>query len=605
MKVTRHFHTERVKRDERKKIQEYGDFIQRAYMMSRRVKTPEEWKNIIGKSSPKVFEHLCYELVKAMSGFVNVDLRDGSYDGGRDIDATYRGKAPDGITEISEKWRFECKKYSNGIPFDDISGKINQAGLNRIDKLVIMSNMHLTPACKDEIVKVQDTLNCKVFDWTGAHFQDILFQYPDICREYFPDEELPQRFLDTKRPQELISVAQRAGSHFGIKLEIEFKEGQKPPTSMDEVVDVIKETLLNLKDVDLNIKSLIYQQISGLFLSINRKEDALLFINESLEITPNNVAALLNKGFVLEELDDLEESTKCYDDVISMDKHNKSALNNKAHNLRRNGDLKNALNLINEVLDIDPDFTIAINNKTSILSSLGETEVALDFLESKLKGHQDSRILLQSKVNLLIELLDLKEAMRVNDQILEMDPENIGAINSKGVIYEHNSQYQNPEKYLPLAVEYFENAVIKDKDFPLGWSNKIVCLIRGGLLTDAEDIIGTVANIFPTNSHILNERGSLLLKKHDLKNALKYFNKALKYDFLDRALVNKAQTLLLLHKHKETIETTDKILKQNIKNSDAWRLKGEALKKLHQITIAKRCFENAEEYKKEPKSLLE
>ena len=192
--------------------------------MIKRIRTPEEWKNIIGKLSPKNFEHLCYQLVKAMPGFVNVDLREGSYDSGRDIDATNRGKAPDGITEITEKWRFECKKYSNGISFDDISGDIQQANLNKIDKLVIISNIHLTPACKDEIAKIHDTLNCKVLDWTGVHFQDILFQYPDICKEFFPDEELPQRSLDTKRPQELINVTQRAGSHFGTEKVIRTKK---------------------------------------------------------------------------------------------------------------------------------------------------------------------------------------------------------------------------------------------------------------------------------------------------------------------------------------------------------------------------------------------
>ena len=573
--------------------------------MIKRVKTPEEWKNIIGKLSPKNFEHLCYQLVKAMPGFVNVDLRDGSYDSGRDIDAIYRKKAPDSITEITEKWRFECKKYSNGIPFDDISGKIKQADLNKIDKLVIMSNMHLTPACKDEIKNIQNNSNCKIIDWTGVHFQDILFQYPDICKEFFSDEEFPQRYLDTKRPQELINATKRAGSHFGIELEIKLKEGQKPPTNMEEAADIIKETLLNLKDIDINIKSLIYQQISGLFLSISRKEDALLFIGESLKITPNNVAALLNKGFVLEKLDELEESTRCYDDVLRIDKHNKFALNNKAHNLRRKGDLENALDLVNEALDIDPDFTIAIKNKTSILSSFGKTEEALDFLESELKKHQDSRILLESKVNLLINLLDLKEAMRVNDQILEMDPENIGAINSKGVIYEHNSQYQKPEKFLPLATEWFEKATSKDKNYPLGWSNKIVCLIRSGLLTDAEGVIDTVVDMFPTNSYILNEIGLFLLEKRDPKKALKYFNKALRYNFLDKALINKASVLLLFRKHKEAIETTDKILRYDTKNSDAWHLKGKALKKLHELTKADHCFKKAEEYKKVPRSLLE
>jgi len=573
--------------------------------MIKRVKTHEEWKNIIGKLSPENFEHLCYQLVRAMPGFVNVDLREGSYDSGRDIDAEYRGKAPDGITEITERWRFECKKYSNGVPFDDISGKIKQADLNRIDKLVIMSNMHLTPNCKDEIAKIQDTLNCKVLDWTGVHFQDILFQYPDICKEFFPDEEIPQRFLDKKRPQEFIDVTQRVGSHFGIELKIKLKEGQKPPMNIDEVADIIKKTLLDLKDIDLNIKSLIYQQTSGLFFSINRKEDALLFIDESLKITPNNVAALLNRGFVLEKLDDLEESSKCYDDVLRIDKHNKFALNNKAHNLRRKGDLENALDLVNEALSIDPDFTIAINNKASILSSLGKTEEALNFLETKLKKHQDSRILLESKVNLLIDLLDLKEAMRVNDQILEMDPENISAINNKGVIYERNSKYQKREKYLQLATEWFEKVISKDENCPLGWSNKIFCLIDSGLLTDAENIVNSVIDMFPTNPYILNEKGRIFLNKNDPKNALKYFNKALRHHFLDKILINKAQALLKLNKHKETIKTADEILRYNIKNPDAWYFKGEALRKLHQTTKANQCFKKAEEYKKVPRSLLE
>ena len=573
--------------------------------MSEIIKKPEEWKNIIGKLSPENFEHLCYHLIKAMSGFVNVDLRDGSYDSGRDIDAIYRGMAPDGFTEISEKWRFECKKYANGISFDIISGKIMQADLNKIDKLVIMSNMHLTPPCKDEIAKIQNNLNCKILDWTGLHFQDILFQYPNICNEFFPDEELPKRLLDTKHPQELIKITQRAGSKFGLKLDIKLKDGEKPPETLDEMAVIIKENLLDLKDIDINIKSLIYQQISGLFLSINRNDDALLFIVESLKITPNNIAALLNKGFILEKLDDLEASNECYGYVLEIDEINKFAFNNKANNLRRQGKFENALDLVNKALDIDPGFSIAINNKTSIINSLGKTEEALEFLDENLKKHQDSRILLESKVTLLIDLLDLKEAMRVNDQILEMDPENIGAINNKGVIYEQNSHYQQSEKYLPLATDWFDKTINKDENYAIGWSNKLVCLINSGSLTDAERIINLKVEMFPTNSYILNEKGRIYLRKGDHKNALKYFNKALKYDFIIKILINKARTLLQLHKNKETIETSDKILKHNKKNSKAWLLKGNALRRLHQITKAKKCFEKAEEYKKVPISLLE
>ena len=61
----------------------------------------------------------------------------------------------------------------------------------------------------------------------------------------------------------------------------------------------------------------------------------------------------------------------------------------------------------------------------------------------------------------------------------------------------------------------------------------------------------------------------------------------------------------MFRKHKEAIETTDKILRYDTKNSDAWDLKGKALKRLHELTKADHCFKKAEEYKKVPRSLLE
>jgi len=156
-----------------------------------------------------------------------------------------------------------------------------------------------------------------------------------------------------------------------------------------------------------------------------------------------------------------------------------------------------------------------------------------------------------------------------------------------------------------LATEWFEKAISKDKNYPLGWSNKAVCLLNSGLLTDAEDIIDKAIKTFPTNPYILREKGRILLEKDDPKNALKYFDKALRYHCLDKVLLGKAQALLRLRKHKETVRITDNILRYNIKNSEAWYLKGGALRKLHQMAKAGQCFKKAEEYKKIPRSLLE
>ena len=81
-----------------------------------------------------------------------------------------------------------------------------------------------------------------------------------------------------------------------------------------------------------------------------------------------------------------------------------------------------------------------------------------------------------------------------------MDPENIDAINSKGVIYEQNSHYQQSEKYLPLATDWFDKTINKDENYAIGWSNKLVCLINSGFLTDAERIINLTVQAVPKST---------------------------------------------------------------------------------------------------------
>lgn len=539
-----------------------------------------------------------------MPGFVNVQLRDGSADGGRDIEAEYICQMPDGITERREKWWFECKKYSNGIPFDVIAGKIYRANGQRINRFVIMSNMHLTPQCQDEIDNIKDTIFCDIIDWTGLNFQDILFKYPHICDEFFPDEKIPQQ-LNTEKPQELIQKTQKSGSDFGI--EIKLKEGQKPPKNIYEAANILKEATLELKNIDLNIKALIYCHISGLFLSIKWYRDALFFIDESLDITPNNIAALLNKALIFENLGKLEDAIDCYDHILELEDSNKFAFNNKANVLRKKGKLENALDLVEKSLDIDPEFIMAINTKVNILRSLGNIEEALNFIESKLSIQQDSKVLLDAKVSILIDLMDFKEAMRLNDQIIEMYPNDIEAINSKGVIYERNSKYQNKEKYLPLAMECFEEAIEgKEGEFPLGWANKVVCMTNSGQLDDADALVEDIFRRYPTDPNILNEKGLIFLRKgktKDLKKALKFFNRSIRYEPSVEVLINKARTLYGLHQYDKVVRTINSI--PNNQNPNAWQIKGHALQRLHQIKMSKDCFDKVMKYKQEPRSLLE
>ncbi|MCZ3366625.1 MULTISPECIES: restriction endonuclease [Methanobacterium] len=574
-------------------------------MTSEKVKLPDEWKSIIGELTDKDFEYLCYELVRSMDGFTNVSLRDGSADGGRDIDAIYKSKMPDGITEIFEKCRFECKKYSNGISYRDISDKINKAISSRIEKIFIMSNMHLTPDCKDEIENAMNNFQCKIIDWTGVRFQDILFQYQDIFHDYFPDEKIPERFLDKDSPQELLKITQRAGSNFGMKFKLKINNEKNIPKSLDEMATNIKESLLDLKNIDLNIKSMIYQQMSGLFLSIKRREDALFFTNESLKITPNNIPVLLNKGHILMELGNLNDSLKCYNDVLKLDKQNKFALINKASILKNKGYFKKSLKTINEALSIEPNSKIAIHTKSRILRDFDRSEEALEFIDPYIKKNKNSKILLDTKITLLTEMVDLVPSMEMVNSLLDIYPEDSFLLNAKGAIYGINSEYQKKKKYLDLAEKYFDKALEIEKDSTEILANKLYVLMENKLLKEAESTLKMLMVDYPNDALILAKKGELCLKNKDFKKALKYFNKSLSRRYVGYTYLNKAKTLLLLRKYKDAIKITDEMLKDTPNDYMILEIKGKALERTHQNFQARKCLKMSKELKKEPISLLE
>lgn len=569
-------------------------------MNQKKYKTREEWKIIINSISHENFQQLCYEIIRR-NGFVNPQLRGKGADGGRDIEAEFDYIiAKEGIRE---KCWFQCKRQKQGVSFSQITTEVQKADDQRIIKFFILSNADTTPDCKDDIQNWNEKHRCRIIDWTGTKFLDLLFQFPDICSYYFPDEELPP-IVNVKTPEDIIKKSSELGNRFGI--EFEFKiDKQVNLNNPSEVAEILKDALLKLNGIDVNLRALIYQQMSMFFFSIEKTEDALLFLNKSLEITPKNVDALLIKGYILERTDEIEESNKCYDEILKNNNKNKFALNNKAANLQRVGQFDEALQLINEALKIDPNFINAIINKSNILKGLKKSKDALAFLDENNNLLEKSIILQNTKVDLYIEILDLREAYIINEEILKKDPANIQAINSKGVIFEKNSRFQKSEKYLPLALECFDEVTKKDNKYPLGWSNEVVVFVNSGRIDEAEKIIDIAYSILPKNPFIIDKKGLILLSKKNPKEALKFFDKALRLQFREEFLLNKAKAQLGTNHWDQAEKTSERLLKYNPESSEAWMIKGTALKMLHQLTKANICFKNAEKFREKPISLLE
>lgn len=561
-------------------------------------KSKDEWKKLIQeKLTPKQFQDLCEDLIKK-NDFINVEQMGSGGDGGRDIEADFQYQIGNDV-KIDKCW-FQCKRYKSGINYSHFSTELSKANTQGIKRYFVVSNTDMTNPCRQDIKNWNNKERCEAINWTGNKFLDVLWGEPDIAKVYFPDENVPP--LSTpKNPKEIITLSKEVGNRFGIEIKLDTKA-----VDLDnpiEVSDALKKALIELKG-DVNLKALIYEKCSLFFFSIGQPEDAIAFLNMSLDITPKNTNALLTKGFILEKIDKLQESNEVYDELLEIESENILALNNKSSNLLRQGKLEDALQTVEKALAKDPKLVIAIKNKIKILKALKQSNIALDFLSENEGAFEKSMELMNEKVHLFIELIDLKQAFHLNEKILEKDPNNISALNNRGVIYGHNAKYQFAEKYVPLALKSFEKAIETDTNFSLGWSNKTGVLMTSFKLLDAEKIIEQAYAMFPNSPEVLNKKGVLLLNQNEPKKAIKYFSAAFKKYYKGEFLFNRALAQFKLKQYLNAVSDLDKLLKNEPENSSAWGLKGNCLRILRR-PLSQKCFENAKKFVKKPISLLE
>lgn len=566
----------------------------------------QKWIDIINNNlNPRDFQYLCSDILER-NKFISPSVRGKSSDGGRDIEADFQSLLPNGEVKIDKCW-ISCKKQKDGVNWTQVSQDVTRAKNDGVDQFIIMSNNETTSPCQDEIKKWNKSERCTLIDWSGKKLIDSLWLLPDICKFYFPSEEPPQLASPTS-PKNMLEISEREGSQLGIR--IQFKVDKTiDPNNVNQVSDFIKQKILEIKNVDINVKSLLYEKISMLFFRVGKIDDALMFLDKSIEITPNNESALLSKGYILEKQFQLDDSDSIYKKILSINPKNIFALNNLSHNLILKGEYKQALDQIEEALKINDNFIISIKTKAEILKKMGNEKEALAFLDGKDDTLGDSIILKFEKVDILTRLIDLKKAFSINEEILNKYPNYIVAINQKGVIYERNAAYQTNsqfnKKYLDLALKQFDVALDMDEKFSIGWSNKAVIYLNMGKTDQAKDILNTISEILPLFPQYWNKLGVCYSKEKKHKEALKCFDRALKMVYDEEFIANKLLSLYKLRKYDDIINVSERAVKDQTIDPQIWGLRGKAFRKKRLDSKADKCFKNAEKYRRDPISLLD
>ena len=146
-----------------------------------------------------------------------------------------------------------------------------------------------------------------------------------------------------------------------------------------------------------------------LLLQEEKFEKALPYLDKILEVQPNNVPILLNKGSVLIALDRSNESITYFDRLLKIEPNNIKGLTSKAAALANIGETQNALDLYDKILSIDKDNEKIESEKARLLSITPTISIHGDFgndKESKYDIHL--RVTVRNSQGELISVIESK-----------------------------------------------------------------------------------------------------------------------------------------------------------------------------------------------------
>ncbi len=114
-------------------------------------------------------------------------------------------------------------------------------------------------------------------------------------------------------------------------------------------------------------------------------EKALECFNRALERVPENVHLLSNKGITLYKDDRYQQALECFDIALKVDSGYINALTFKAHALYRLGKNAEALELYNSVIRLENNNAEALYNKACLCSLKGDEYGAITSLEKAVR----------------------------------------------------------------------------------------------------------------------------------------------------------------------------------------------------------------------------
>ena len=188
-------------------------------------------------------------------------------------------------------------------------------------------------------------------------------------------------------------------------------------------------------DLDPSDKT-FYLMKSKILNQLENYDEACQVASSALEIDSNYTEAQLEKAFALNELGNKEfESDKFnialskYNEAITLNSTNKIYYSNKAGCLKNLERYAEAIQALDIALRLDPNYRTAMEKKASALNALAtvnfqndELRLSLIRYDEAIRLNPNEKVYYANKAGLLIKMSEWKEAIKIAELALKIDP---------------------------------------------------------------------------------------------------------------------------------------------------------------------------------------
>ena len=215
-------------------------------------------------------------------------------------------------------------------------------------------------------------------------------------------------------------------------------------------------------------------------------EGAILSYQEAIKINPNNFLAILNLGFIHNQIEQYEQAIKIYSEGIKNNPTDIQLIYNRGVAFLNQKNYQLALIDFNQAINLDQNFELAMIQKAITLKYLNDYENALIIVDLALNINAHNPYTLNLKATILESMKQFKEALSNYDQAISLNKDYPEAEYNKSMCLLAQEIFEDGWSFYDSRWRLYQSAYIKTSKPELTHFN----IVAKSILIWAEQGIG-------------------------------------------------------------------------------------------------------------------